>query len=184
MCPKPGQLAEPLTAAIFGYGQFNAGDVHMTCYAVMAYALGLIGFSLAKVLAPGDFARQDPRTQVRGAMLRLVADRGVDVFLFDWYAYEDGFFLDGALDRGFLAAPNRDRMKFALMWANHDWTDIHPARRGVRPARLYPVAVTPARFHEIADHVITRYFPHPDYWRVEGRPYFSIYDLNQFLASS
>ena len=123
----------------------------------------------------------DPAVMAR--KIDAAADHGVDVFLFDWYAYEDGFFLDGALDRGFLAAPNRDRMKFALMWANHDWTDIHPARRGVRPARLYPGAVTPARFHGIADHVITRYFPHPAYWRVEGRPYFSIYDLNQFLAS-
>ncbi|MBP6514982.1 MAG: murein biosynthesis integral membrane protein MurJ, partial [Steroidobacteraceae bacterium] len=74
-------LAEPLTAAIFGYGQFNAGDVQMTSYAVMAYALGLIGFSLVKVLAPGYFARQDTRTPVRVAMIALGANMGFNVLV-------------------------------------------------------------------------------------------------------
>ena len=39
-----------------------------------------------------------------------------------------GPFLDGALNDGFLKAPNRDKMKFALMWANQDWVDVHPAK--------------------------------------------------------
>jgi hypothetical protein len=111
------------------------------------------------------------------------ADHGVDAFIFDWYHYNDGPFLEGALDRGYLGAPNCGRVKFALMWANHDWTDIHPARRGVTPALLYPGAVTPAAFQTITDLVIARYFRHPAYWRVAGRPYFSIYDLGKLLAS-
>jgi hypothetical protein len=41
-----------------------------------------------------------------------------------------GTFLDGALENGFLKAPNNDKMKFALMWATQDWVDIHPAKRG------------------------------------------------------
>jgi putative peptidoglycan lipid II flippase len=58
-------LAGPLVATIYGYGEFDNEDIHMTRYALMAYSLGLMGFSLVKVLAPGYFARQDARTPVR-----------------------------------------------------------------------------------------------------------------------
>ena len=57
-------LAGPLTATIYGYGRFQPSDATMAGYALMAYALGLMGFSLVKVLAPGYFARQNTRTPV------------------------------------------------------------------------------------------------------------------------
>jgi putative peptidoglycan lipid II flippase len=37
----------------------------------MAYSLGLMGFSLVKVLAPGYFARQDTRTPVKVGIIAL-----------------------------------------------------------------------------------------------------------------
>ena len=120
---------------------------------------------------------------VMAQKIDAAADHGLDVFIFDWYYYNDGPFLERSLDRGYLGAPNNGRVKFALMWANHDWVDIHPARRGVTPALLYPGAVTPATFETIADLVIGRYFRHPSYWRIAGRPYFSFYDLGKLLAS-
>lgn len=61
-------LAGPLTAVIFYRGKFSELDVHMTAWAVMAYAFALFGWSLVKVLAPGYFARQDTKTPVRTAM--------------------------------------------------------------------------------------------------------------------
>jgi putative peptidoglycan lipid II flippase len=64
-------FAKPLTASTLGYGAFNAHDVDMASYALMAYSWGLIGFSLVKVLAPGYFARQDTRTPVRVALISL-----------------------------------------------------------------------------------------------------------------
>jgi len=64
-------LAGPLTATIFGYGEFEARDVEMSSLALMAYSLGLMGFSLVKVLAPGYFARQDTRTPVRVGVIAL-----------------------------------------------------------------------------------------------------------------
>ena len=51
---------------------------------------------------------------------------GVDVFIYDWYYYNDGPFLEKGLDSGYLKAKNNDKVKFALMWANHDWVDIFP----------------------------------------------------------
>jgi putative peptidoglycan lipid II flippase len=58
-------LAGPLTVTIFHYGRFDENDVRMSSLALMAYASGLLAFSLVKVLAPGYFARQDTRTPVR-----------------------------------------------------------------------------------------------------------------------
>jgi len=64
-------LSAPLIATIFGYGAFNERDVLMCSYALMAYSLGLIGFSLVKVLAPGYFARQDTKTPVKVGLIAL-----------------------------------------------------------------------------------------------------------------
>ena len=115
--------------------------------------------------------------------IAAAADHGVDAFIFDWYYYNDGPFLERPIDSGFLKAVNNHRLKFALMWANHDWTDIHPHRRGTSAKLLYPGAVTPATFDRICDHVIERYFLHPSYWKIDGRPYFSVYELYKLVES-
>lgn len=123
----------------------------------------------------------DPKVMAQN--IDAAVDHGIDVFIFDWYHYTDGPFLQGALEDGFLRAPNVGRMKFALMWANHDWADIHPYTRG-KPVRiLYPGVVTPEAFQKITDYVIHHYFMNPGYWRVEGKPYFSFYDLNNLLKN-
>ena len=72
-------LAGPLMATIFGHGEFDATDVRMSSYALMAYSLGLIGFSMVKVLAPGYFARQDTRTPVKVGMISLGVNMGFNL---------------------------------------------------------------------------------------------------------
>ena len=75
-------------------------------------------------------------------------------------------------------------MRFALMWANHDWVDIHPAKLsglGQHARLLYPGAVTRETLDTIADVVVERYFRHPTYWLVDGCPYFSVYDLAKLM---
>ena len=59
----------------------------------------------------------DPKQMARS--IDAMADHGITAILFDWYRYNDGSFLDDCLRKGFLKAPNRNRVKFALMWANH-----------------------------------------------------------------
>src|SRR5699024_333145 len=55
-------FAGPITATIFGRGEFSAHDVQMTSYALVSYSFGMLFMSLVKVLAPGVFARRDTRT--------------------------------------------------------------------------------------------------------------------------
>jgi putative peptidoglycan lipid II flippase len=74
-------LAGPLIATINGYGQFNAHDVQMTSYALIANALGLMGMSLVKVLAPGFFARQDTRLPVRIGIIALSTAMGFNLLV-------------------------------------------------------------------------------------------------------
>lgn len=66
-------IAEPLTVALYQYGKFTAFDAQMTQRALVAYAVGLLGIILVKVLAPGFYARQNIRTPVRIALFTLVA---------------------------------------------------------------------------------------------------------------
>lgn len=66
-------LGGPLTAAIFGHGQFDEHDIKMTTWVVWAYGFGFMGFALVKVLVPGFYARQETRLPVRFATIGLVA---------------------------------------------------------------------------------------------------------------
>ncbi|WP_152220422.1 murein biosynthesis integral membrane protein MurJ [Pseudomonas sp. SCB32] len=66
-------IAEPLTVALFQYGKFSAHDALMTQRALIAYAVGLLGIILVKVLAPGFYARQNIKTPVKIALFTLVS---------------------------------------------------------------------------------------------------------------
>jgi putative peptidoglycan lipid II flippase len=74
-------LAGPLNATLYGYGRFNLHDVWMTSIALMAYALGLMAFSLVKVLAPGYFARQVVGPAVRAGVISLVVTMAFNVLV-------------------------------------------------------------------------------------------------------
>src|SRR5438552_2592472 len=66
-------LALPLIAALFHYGRFGIDDAWMTCRALVAYSIGLIGMILVKILAPGYYARQNVRTPVKIGIVTLIA---------------------------------------------------------------------------------------------------------------
>lgn len=122
----------------------------------------------------------DPAVMAR--KIDAAGEHGIDAFIFDWYWYE-GPFLSGALDRGFLRALNNKRIQFALMWANHDWLDIHPAKLHSPAPLVFPGRITTEGFDRLTDHVIRTYFSHPSYWRIDDKPYFSIYEISRLIES-
>ena len=83
-------LAEPLVATIFYGGAFDFDDVQMTALALQAFAIGLVGFSFVKILAPAYFARHDTRTPVRMALIALAVNFALSVFL-AWYLTRIGY---------------------------------------------------------------------------------------------
>ena len=67
-------LSGPMLTTLFQYGEFTTHDVKMAGYSLMAYSLGLMGFILVKVLAPGFYSRQDVKTPVRIGIIAMVAN--------------------------------------------------------------------------------------------------------------
>ncbi|HEX4139867.1 MAG TPA: glycoside hydrolase family 99-like domain-containing protein [Candidatus Methylacidiphilales bacterium] len=131
----------------------------------------------------GHFDESDPAWSAKE--IDLAADHGLTAFIYDYYFYEDGAFLNGALDRGFLQAPNRQRLKFALMWANHNWHNWHPIKLNDdawRDGLLVSGKMSADGFARFTAKVIRDYFSQPNYLRVAGKPYFSIYDLGVFTT--
>lgn len=132
------------------------------------------------VPAWGYFDEADPSWAAR--QIDLAADHGITTFLFDWYWYAGKPFLQGALERGFLQAPNRERLKFALMWANHDWVNLFPTRYTNKPELLASGKVSSAGFERLTDYLIEHYFTQPNYLTIAGAPFFSLYELGSFIA--
>lgn len=109
--------------------------------------------------------------------INAAASHGLSAFIFDWYWHKEGPFLERCLEEGYLKASNNSEVKFAIMWANHDWLEIHPASRyQPYPTRLTGAVPEPV-FIEATDHIIEHYFTHPSYWKIDGKVYFSIYEM-------
>jgi putative peptidoglycan lipid II flippase len=66
-------LAEPLLSTLFQYEAFGAEDVHFAGKSLKAYAAGLLGFILIKVLAPAFTARLNIKTPVRYSIYAMSA---------------------------------------------------------------------------------------------------------------
>jgi hypothetical protein len=120
----------------------------------------------------------DPTEMARS--IDAMADHGITAILFDWYRYNDGSFLDDCLRKGFLQAPNRNRIHFALMWANHNYVDIFP-RTSDNPTLWYPGTVTRQTFDRVTGEAVRDFFSQPNYWKIDGQPYFSIYELHTLI---
>ncbi len=133
------------------------------------------GHNQPRVPTWGYTDESDPK--IMEMKINTAADHGIDVFIYDWYWYNDGPFLERGLEEGFMKAPNSERMQFGIMWANHDWINIHPAKLYTTPQVLYPGSITPETFDVMTDHIINHYFSHPSYWKIAGCPYFSVYEL-------
>ena len=84
------------------------------------------GHRQPRVPAMGPVDEADPREFDR--QIDLATAHGIDGFLFDFYWYDDGPYLQRALDDGFLGASKRSELSFALMWANHALVDIFPSK--------------------------------------------------------
>ena len=120
----------------------------------------------------------DPRVFER--KIAVASASRIDAFLFDWYWYKDGPFLESVLTDGYLKASNNRDLKFAVMWANHDWFDIQPAKMGAEPALQFAGAIGAEPFEAMVDRLL-ELFQHPSYMLVDGCPYFSVYELFRFV---
>jgi hypothetical protein len=109
---------------------------------------------------------------------------GVNVFIYDWYWYDNRPFLENCLNDGFLKADNREKMQFYLMWANHDannyWNIDLSDDYG--NTVIWNGSVGFEGFATVVDRVIEKYFSQPNYYTIDGCPVFMVYDVKHLIS--
>ncbi len=126
----------------------------------------------------------DPK--VMEMQIEEATKHGVNVFIYDWYWYDRRPFLEQCLDEGFLGASNNEKMKFYIMWANHDAGYTWDTRlsdllwRGQDPT-VWLGAVDRHEFEIVAHRIIDKYFSRPNYYKIDGKPVFMIYDVDNLV---
>jgi putative peptidoglycan lipid II flippase len=89
-------LAQPILITLFYRGAFSESDVIMTTQSLTAYAVGLVGFVLIKVLASGFYSRQDTRTPVKIAVIAMITNISFNL-MFIWHLQHAGLALATSL---------------------------------------------------------------------------------------
>ena len=74
-------LSGPMLATLFHSDSYNSQDVVKSTQSLMAFAPGLMGIILIKVLAPGFYAQQDTRTPVRVGIIAMLANMVFNIIL-------------------------------------------------------------------------------------------------------
>ncbi len=120
---------------------------------------------------------------VMSGQIEAAVSHGVNVFIYDWYWYDDRPFLENCLNDGFLKAPNNGKMKFYLMWANHDATHLWDIRLSDSVSDpIWQGAVSRKQFETIGRRWISQYFCRENYYRIDGKPVISIYDIHNLIC--
>jgi hypothetical protein len=87
------------------------------------------------------------------------------------------------LNDGFLKAKNNSRMKFYLMWANHDAMLLWDKRNSHDgDTVMWLGSQCRAEFERAMTRVIEKYFTQPNYYTIDGKPVFMIYDVPNLVA--
>jgi len=184
------RFSDDYTVACYYFPNYHPGDARNEKWRSKSWS----EWELVKNAKPRFPGHQQPKVPLWGYVdesdpkvmekkIDAAADYGIDVFIFDWYWFEDGPFLERCLEQGYLKAENNDRVKFCLMWANHPWKDIHPKTVKGAPEVLYPWNITEKSFDYVTDYIIENYFKHPSHFKIDGKPYFSIYAVNRFVTN-
>ncbi len=165
------------------YFPLYSGPAELSEWSVLKAAKQLLPNHYLPVPLWGYTDESDPK--VMAQKIEAAAESGIDAFIFDWYYYDPGsdqvlkstdkwysdqMYIAHALHKGFLKAPNRNKLKFAIMWTNHDLDKV----TGV---------VKESTYYGMVDYIIQNYFKNPSYWKIDGCPYFSVYSFEEFYKT-
>lgn len=74
-------LAAPIIALIFERGQFTAADTAATARALQFYSLGLVGYSIVRIVSPAFYALHRSRIPVFASIASVVANVLLNIYL-------------------------------------------------------------------------------------------------------
>lgn len=198
----PALLHRPdnLTVACYTFPHWHANP-----YNDRLYGPGWTEYEQMRGTRPWFAGHHQPRTPLLGELderlpatweryIDLAASSGIDVFIHDWYWFGGGPVFHEALEEGFLGASNRQRMRFAVLWTNHDWAIWFPTA-GTYPEdeALRAWETSGLGGYEMGDpaprhsfdvwrslaYLVARYFHQPNYWHIDGEPVLPIWDFSR-----
>lgn len=97
--------------------------------------------------------------------IRWAAEHGISFFAFDWYWDRGSRSLEHGLHEGFLKSRYRNKMRFCLLWANHN-----PAGSASRDD-----------LRQVTRFWIDRYFRLPEYQKIDGKPLIILFSPGRVL---
>ncbi len=183
---KPGGADTSCRVAAYYFANYHQDERN-----IRAHGPAWTEWNLVKAAAPRFPGHRQPRIPLWGyedesdprvfeKKIAAASASNIDAFIFDWYWYKDGPFLESALTDGYLRSANCKDLKFGVMWANHDWFDIQPAKMVGTPSLQFAGGIGVEPFEAMVDRLL-ELFQHPAYLLVNGCPYFSIYELYRFV---
>ena len=171
---------------------FNFPSWHPSPYMEQHFGKGWTEFDTlknARALFPGHtmphfplwgyYDESDPVWAARE--VELASTYGVDAWMIDWYWHNGQQFYHEQLEQGLLKAENRSKLKFAVMWANHDWKNVYPARSPDEAAILLPQVHSLKDFENVANYCAEHYFSQPNYLTLDGAPVFALFDAGKVV---
>jgi putative peptidoglycan lipid II flippase len=74
-------LAAPIVAVIFEHGRFTSTDTAATARALQFYAIGLVGYSIVRIISPAFYALHKSRIPVLASMVTVIANVVLNMML-------------------------------------------------------------------------------------------------------
>lgn len=116
--------------------------------------------------------------------VKLAREHGINVFIMDWYWYENAPCFERQLNEGLIPALEGTDSRFYLMWANHDVSNLWDMHTDTSFDKA-DIQMTGQVSHEILepmfDRVIDRYLTLENYYRIDDKPVFSIFQCSNLI---
>lgn len=137
------------------------------------------GHDMPRIPLLGEQDEADPAVMRQHVELALT--HGINVFIVDWYWYDNAPCLERQLNEAILPAVEGTDMRFYLMWANHDTGSMWDMHRDDADI-LWTGRVDRGTLEPMFDRVIEKYLGHPNYYRIDGKPVFSVFDYPNLVV--
>ncbi len=153
-------------------------------YTVRRGAPRFPGHNMPRIPLLGYQDEADPA--VMRQHVELAMAHGINVFIVDWYWYENAPCFERQLNDGLIPALEGTDCKFYLMWANHDvdtlW-NMYEDTYWDRPRKtLWSGQVSREDLEPMFERIIDKYLALESYYRIAGKPVFSIFDYPNLVG--
>jgi len=131
--------------------------------------------------ASGPYDDRDPA--LWDARIATAKRAGIDVLVSGWFWSRGKQVFERALLDGYLRCARQRELRFAVFWANRMPHRVLPLRalEPLANAGYRKVYSDPDDFVALLSDLGDRFFVHDAYWRIDGKPVFSIFDTTLFL---